>query len=693
MSRSVDRSARLLRRLALATALLAAGLFWRDGASWRAYGRRAAGELARALEREGQQGEALSEARRAREAAEEELEHQRHASFRSSLAAAVEALAGLRVRTAARELDAVPEEHIGWEWGHLRARVDLTTLPVFEAPADIARLAPSADGERLALATFEGELFSLTTRDWEATRIEVEGEPPEWSALAVRGEEVLAIAVGDASLPATCLSLAPLEDAELCGLEGGLVCLRDAQGPRVLDEHGDDVGAVAVAPGERWLASASDDGVVRVHGGEAFSETRELGRHDEWVRALAFDASGTRLASGDDAGLIRVWDPASGALLSELDLGLGAVRALAFLGEGLSCATDLGRGRLTQGYELRTYEVEDLGWAESVACLFERGGRSFLAYANGASLEVLGYEVPRAAARWSVATGEVSAVAAGPKAERVVAGTLGGAVLGLDASSGELVWEHALEGAVLSLAFDGGGAKVAAGTRGGEVVAWRAEDGVEVARWSAGEAVAGLALSEGGERATWCGWAGASGRVELSSGEELARRAAPPLLVLAAAVLDGRCAWAGDGGTLRLWDVESGGRLAALRERGLGRVESLALSRDGGRLVCVAGATRLTVVDLVEGLTLAQADEPGRAIRALAFDPEGERFVAGGHAGRVSVHEAASAEALIQLEGPRASVGCVAFSPDGERVLAGTTAGEVWVWAASADDPALEGER
>ena len=707
---------RPLRILALVAACGAALLFGRDATRWRAHAREAEASLRRAHEEVRTERESLEQVTRSLGTLEEERARERHASFRASLAGAVEALEGLRLPEVEALLDAVPEEHVGWEWSHLARRLELATREVFDAPSDIARLAVSADGERLALATHDGELFTLATRDWSVTaELPTEHEPVEWSALAVEGESLLAVSEeGHARLSrggelvrwsereegytACALQLAAPEPLAVLGLAGGRVLLEPASstpgaGERLLDEHGEDVGALAFSRDGRWIASACDDGAVRVHTGADFGTTRELGNHGDWVRALAFDAGAERLASGDDAGRVVVWDLGSGERVAELDPGWGAIRDLAFLGQGLSCTTEQGRGRLTEGYALREFELADLGWQESVACLYEREGRSWLVYAEGSTLRLVGSSVPPAAVRQEVAGSEITAVGQDPAGERIVATSLGGGVHALDATSGELLWEREVYGAALCVAFDAAGTRVAVGTRSGEVLAWDLADGRELARWRGGQAIADLALSEEGRRVTWTGWGGAAGLADLEAAEEdseLAWRDAPPMLVLGVAVRDGLQVWAGDGGTLRAWRLASGERVAALRERSLGRVEALALGAGARRLVAVAGGTRLTVVDLEASRTLAQADEPGRAVRALALDPEGERFLAGGHAGRVTVHEAASAEVLVRLEGPRDSVGCVAFSPDGERALAGTSSGEVWIWPADPTDTVLE---
>ena len=73
--------------------------------------------------------------------------------------------------------------------------------------------------------------------------------------------------------------------------------------------------AVAIAPDGTWLASAGDDGTVRIWDPATGQQRAALTGHAEPVKAVAIAPDGTWLASGGDDGTVRIWDPAT----SELD--------------------------------------------------------------------------------------------------------------------------------------------------------------------------------------------------------------------------------------------------------------------------------------------------------------------------------------------------------------------------------------
>ena len=72
------------------------------------------------------------------------------------------------------------------------------------------------------------------------------------------------------------------------------------------------VSAVAIAPDGTWLATAGDDGTVRIWDPATGQQRATLTGHTGPVRAVAIAPDGTWLASGGDDGTVRIWDTATG---------------------------------------------------------------------------------------------------------------------------------------------------------------------------------------------------------------------------------------------------------------------------------------------------------------------------------------------------------------------------------------------
>jgi WD40 repeat protein len=105
----------------------------------------------------------------------------------------------------------------------------------------------------------------------------------------------------------------------------------------VLDDHEDWVGAVAFSPDRNLLASAGEDGTIRLWEWQPGALTRQpqhshvLTGHLGAVTALAFSPDGKTLASGGVDNTVRLWDPLEGHLRLTLPGHLDAVRSVAFL--------------------------------------------------------------------------------------------------------------------------------------------------------------------------------------------------------------------------------------------------------------------------------------------------------------------------------------------------------------------------
>ena len=80
-----------------------------------------------------------------------------------------------------------------------------------------------------------------------------------------------------------------------------------------LTGHTGWVPALAVAPDGTWLATASDDGTVRIWDPATGQTRHTLTGHTDGVRAVAVAPDGTWLATAGDDGTVRIWDPPTGS--------------------------------------------------------------------------------------------------------------------------------------------------------------------------------------------------------------------------------------------------------------------------------------------------------------------------------------------------------------------------------------------
>jgi WD40 repeat protein/serine/threonine protein kinase/tetratricopeptide (TPR) repeat protein len=91
--------------------------------------------------------------------------------------------------------------------------------------------------------------------------------------------------------------------------------------------HATQVVAVVFAPDGKLLASGDRDGWIKLWDLTSGKVTRTMAAPE---MRLAFSPDGRRLASGSIDGAVRLWDPATGQLLSVMQVPLGGVMSLAF---------------------------------------------------------------------------------------------------------------------------------------------------------------------------------------------------------------------------------------------------------------------------------------------------------------------------------------------------------------------------
>ena len=142
---------------------------------------------------------------------------------------------------------------------------------------------------------------------------------------------------------------------------GRLIIWSDRQGtpkPQFsFEAHKGSIRKVAVSPDGTLVATAGNDGAVRVWSSESENKLRhELLGHDCHVYHIAFHNDGKSLVSADLKGRLKHWNVESGKLVRELDAGLlyvysvkyevdvGGIRGMSFNGAGtqLACAGATG---------------------------------------------------------------------------------------------------------------------------------------------------------------------------------------------------------------------------------------------------------------------------------------------------------------------------------------------------------------
>jgi WD40 repeat protein/beta-lactamase regulating signal transducer with metallopeptidase domain len=410
------------------------------------------------------------------------------------------------------------------------------------------------------------------------------------------------------------------------------------------------------------------------------------------VLAVAYSPDGKMLASAGDDGVIRLRDLASGRVVGQLEGHRDAVSCLAFSPDGRTLAT----GSYDQTVKLwcvatRRQKVTFRGhtnWVFSVAFA-----------PNGATLASGGHD--KTVRVWDTGTGRELVTLAGHSASvRAVAFAPGGDD-SLLASGGAdqlvLVWSlrsRALRarleghrGTIRTLSFAPGGATLASGAEDGEVRLWDTTTGrARAALMGHSDMVTCLAFSPGGGilatgslDASVKIWEASTGRERASLQGHLdgvsALAFAPDARQMATGSFDG---------SVRLWDPAAPifSPLACLPYPGEPR--NVAFSRDG-RSLRAAGLAGVVRWDVRTGSTVSPAGK--EEATAIAAAPDGTCYATGGPAGKVVLYDAQSDERIATFEGHAGDLRSVAFSADSRLLASGDQNGVVHLWDATAYHP------
>lgn len=433
--------------------------------------------------------------------------------------------------------------------------------------------------------------------------------------------------------------------------DDGTIRIWDAQGaadPVVLTHvHGDRLYAVAWSPDGKRLAAVSRDRTVTVWDAETWAALGVLTGHDDSVGALAWSPDGDRLATASSDRTVRIWDAQTHAELTVLTGHELPVWALAW---------SLDRRQLASASDDGTVRVWSLApGGRTTELTGHRAGVSAVAWSpDGRRLTSVSED--RTALVWNIAEAAeegdepqartltsltpLTCVTWSPDGRRIAVGDDDRTVRVWDAGTGE---ESLLVGhtdSVNGIAWHGH--RIATVSRDRTVAIWDA-------------------TPRGSRTGTLLGHDDSVQSVSWSP--------------------DGtRLATASQDGTAVIWDVAQNSAVATLRHEGA--VSDLAWSPDGERLVTASRGAAARIWDVHDRTQLAVLRGHDDELTTVSWSPDGTRIATASRDSTTRIWDASDGNELTVLRGDRYWMGGAAWSPDSRHLATSSTDKALCVWDA-----------
>jgi len=452
--------------------------------------------------------------------------------------------------------------------------------------------------------------------------------------------------------------------------------------------HAGPVHAVAYSPDGRTLASASADRTVKLWDAATGRELHTLKGHGDWVRDVSYNPDGRTLASAGNDCTVKIWDAATGQALQTLLGHAARVTSVAYSPDGraLASASDdhtVKLWDLASGREQRTLRGHT---ARVVGVAYSPDGRALASASFDRTVKI-----------WDAATGRVRHTLYGhkdlvrdvlynPDGRTLASAGRDYTVKIWDAATGQVV--HSLGGhaaCVLGVAYSPDGRQIASASDDGTVrIRAAGIDQQSVTLRGHAAEVTGVAYSPDGRTVASAGcdrmvkiWNPATGqelRTLRGHAAEVMRVAYSP---------DGRTlASASSDHTVKLWEAAAGRVLHTLKGHEA-QVWGVAFSPDGRTLASAGSDRTVKIWNPATGQELRTLRGHAAEVVCVAYSPDGRTLASASLDHTVKLWEAATGRVLHTLKGHEGWVWGVAFSPAGRTLASASADRTVKLWEAA----------
>jgi WD40 repeat protein len=451
-------------------------------------------------------------------------------------------------------------------------------------------------------------------------------------------------------------------------------------------QHSGAVTAVAFDPSGQRIASATAKGEVILWDTESRKRLVTMARkHDGRADGLAFSPDGELIASAGSDRTVRLWSPATGEPAgSPLTSFTDRVTSVAFSPDGRTLGSGTGDGGVVL-WDMTTRQSTPLKKVHNfpvTTVAFDAGSTLFASGSRDGSVAI-----------WEVNTRKLRDQLVSRDRRRpvtAIAFSSRGATLAVGADDGTIeIWDVSARDAtrlvttltghrepVSALAFGPSSQLQVSASLAGPTVLWDLQRESRIAEPLQVQPSAVNAIAFGGAQDELLAIGERDGSIRVW--DAAARRFGPSSITTDGEVRslaisrDGKLLASGSiYGRVSFWDGDSGKRLGEPLSVHTGAVTAVVLSLDGKTLATASEDRKVLIWDASARKPRGEPLQHNDWVRAIALSPDARKLAAAVNDGTVLLWDATSGKAIGELSAHDEAVIAVAFSTDGKWLTSG----------------------
>jgi WD40 repeat protein/serine/threonine protein kinase len=463
------------------------------------------------------------------------------------------------------------------------------------------------------------------------------------------------------------------------------------------------VRSVAYSPDEQTLASAGDDGVIRLWDSISGVERAQLKGHTNIVSAIAFAPDGKTLASVGEDGTARLWDAATGQALGVLWRETNSLSTVAFSPDGKNIAAGTAKLPTGKRFPSTRYAPPADGMASHITVLDLKKRQivqTFNAHADGVySLQfspdgttLVSGGRDGCVSFWYAATGELLNIVSNsigpvyglefsPKDHGLATTgwhptSANADVQILNSKTARTLRRFEEPGQVVCLAYSPDGTTLATAGTDQLISLWDVASGRLRAKFTGHTGVVwSLAWSPDGQRLATAGWDGSVRVWDVTRRQDA--EGIPTAANFSVAFSPDGQVLAGGGTGVHLWDAECGELFKRLPEMDMQDVR-IAFSPNGKFLAAFGDDNVIHLYATKDWIHLGTIPAPTHPITAMVFSPDSKSLAVPVLDKTVRLYDTSTRTERLRLEGNKEHIVTVAFTPDGKMLITGGKPIKFW---------------